>query len=88
VMIGTDYTGNCKSNYHAITVMTAPSGNRIWTFMWLESKTYLTYPHLSLSLNRNHAITKPKSCYHKNEIMLSQNRNHAITKPKSCYHKT
>ena len=29
VMIGTDYTGNCKSNYHAITVMTAPSGNRI-----------------------------------------------------------
>ena len=29
VMIGTDYTGNSKSNYHAITVMTAPSGNRI-----------------------------------------------------------
>jgi hypothetical protein len=29
VMIGTDYTGNCKSNYHAITVMTTPSGNRI-----------------------------------------------------------
>ena len=24
VMIGTDRTGNCKSNYHTITTMTAP----------------------------------------------------------------
>jgi hypothetical protein len=24
-VIGTDYTGSCKSNYHMITTMTAPS---------------------------------------------------------------
>ena len=25
VLIGTDYTGNCKSNYHMITATTAPN---------------------------------------------------------------
>jgi len=29
VVIGTDCTGSCKFNYHAITTMTAPKSNRM-----------------------------------------------------------
>ena len=37
VVIGTDCKGSCKSNYHTMAAMTAPSG---WCFYWIDTLKY------------------------------------------------
>ena len=39
VVIGTDCTGSCKSNYHTITTTTAPA-NFVWLYMLMTGKIY------------------------------------------------
>jgi hypothetical protein len=40
VVLGTDYTGSCKSNYHTITTTTAPA------LFWFLMYTWLYIGHL------------------------------------------
>ena len=37
VVIDTEYTGSCKSNYHTIITTTAPVRIKVWVNIWLWS---------------------------------------------------
>ena len=58
MVIGTDYIGSCKSNYHMITTTTAPIG--LWEFYSVQGKT-IKYLHTMFMFNKfifdNYIIT-------------------------------
>jgi len=58
-VIGTDCIGSCKSNYHTITVTTAPSKKRYWymysvyiMLMYLTKLETYEYENNSISIKR------------------------------------
>ena len=49
VLIGTDFIGSCKSNYHTISTMTAPTN---WVFLWISNLIFCVSLFHILSVKR------------------------------------
>ena len=60
-MIGTDYTGGCKSNYHAITTTTVPEESSLTLTHVKDWLINFSVKHQSI--NRFHQKKKDKTTY-------------------------
>jgi hypothetical protein len=75
VVIGTDSTGSCNSNYHVITTITAP-GNIGYTSH--KTKTKKTKKHNTICIGHHYAQTNTKNV---NKILALLQTNEGKDEP-------